>query len=239
MQLEQLLVKGFDALQYVTNPYALFGFVFLIGIVAIGLLVKRQGAKALLLVVFAILALGAAYMLLDTTLASIEKQLLVHLVRDSNRALVAHGVEVQLADIETLKGKKDWEFNAKLDDAERVFAEVFTRAGVTDANTPVFAQMSSNQWKAFLTDLEEANNVEAELRAEKIKDIPFAKFRVFVDGVEDPGFVHKYYFKNETLCIPSGTADCARAKLEIVNLYNTKHHSSGEPEAANVRVLQR
>lgn len=236
MSSAELLIKGFDALLYVTDPYSLFGFVFLIGMILIGLFVGHQKARAVLLVLFALLALGATYVLLESTLANVQEQLLVHLVRLKSRALVSPGVEIQLVDIETLKGKKSWEFNVHLDDAKHVFDEVFVRAGVDREGELALTEMDSDSWRDFLEGLENSDLVEEQLRAEKIKDIPFAKFRAFIDGVEDTGVSSKYYFKGETLCLPSDSSDCDRARLKIVNIYNTKHHTSGEPEAVNLQV---
>ncbi len=232
----QLLVHGFGALEHVTNLYALFGFVFIVGVVAIGVFVDHKKAKAGLLIVFSLLALLATYMLLVNTVTDIEDQLLVHLVRERGRSLVAEGVEVQLSDIETLKGKKNWDFNVKLDDSDHVFDEVFKRAGV---NADVLGGMDADKWREFLGDLEGSSDTGTKVKAERIKDIPFAKLRVFIDGEEDTGFSDVYFFKDEKLRIPSDPSKSLRATLELVNLYNTKHFTSGEPEAANIRVLDR
>ena len=238
MNPELLISKGFEALQYVTNPYALFAYIFLGGMVGIGIFVRHKIIKASFLMIFAALALGAAYSLVYTLLANIEEQVKVHLVRRSNRPLVAPGIEIELLDIETLKGRGDWNFNFQLDDGDHVFDEVFARAGVTPPGWTTRAEMDTDKWTEFLTELEESGDAEKCLQAEKIKDIPFAKFRVFVDGAEDPTLGDKYYFKNDMLCVPLGSSACGRAKLRIVNIYNTKHHSSGEPEALNIRVFR-
>jgi hypothetical protein len=244
-----LLIKGFDALQYVTNPYALVGFMFLIGTVAIGFVKLQPRIAAGLLVTFASLVVGFAYLSLKTTVAQIQDELLVHLVRDATPSLVAKGVEVQLLEIESSKGKP---FNANRPDNKHVIHEVFVRAGVgpTDfvragvepTDLVDSANMNAEKWTKLLDSLKKSNNVSRMLRAEKIEDTGFAKFRVFVDGVEDRGFEDKYYFKNEYLCVPSNASnapDCPRAKLQVVNLYNTIQHSSGESEAANLRVIRK
>lgn len=229
-----LLIKGFDALQYVTNPYALVGFMFLVGTVVISFVKMQPRIKAGLLVAFASLVVGFAYLSIKTTFARIQDELLVHVVRDGGTGLVAKGVEVELVDIESLKGKKGWGFNHNLADIQHILDVVLARASVKQIDS---REMDEEKWTVLLGSLEQSEKIKAEI----IKDTGFAKFRVFVDGVEQQGFDKKYYFKNEYLCIPLGTEKegCPRARLQVVNLYNTKHHSSGEPEATNLRVIRK
>lgn len=226
-----LLIKGFDALQYVTNPYALVGFIFLIGTVAISFVKVQPRIKAGFLVAFASLAIWFAYLSLETTFDRIKNELLVHVVRDGGTSLVAKGVEVELVDIESLKGKNDWEFNHNLPDIQHIIDVIFARASVKQRD---ICEMNKKEWIKLFEKSEK-------IKAEIIEDTGFAKFRVFVDGVEQQGFEKRYYFKNEFLCIPLDTekSGCPRARLQVVNLYNTKHHSSGEPEAANLRVIRK
>lgn len=228
-----LLIKGFDALQYVTNPYALVGFMFLIGTVAISFVKMQPRIKAGLLIAFASLVIGFACLSLKTTFDRIKDELLVHVVRDGGTGLVAKGVEVELVDIESLKGKNGWAFNHNLPDIQHILDVVLARASVKQIDS---REMNEAKWTALLKSLEKSEKIKAEI----IEDTGFAKFRVFVDGVEQQGFGKRYYFKNEYLYIPLGTEKegCLRAKLQVVNLYNTKHHSSGEPEAANLRVIR-
>ncbi len=231
MNAELLVTKGLDALQYIKNPYALVGFMFLIGTVAISFFKMQPRTKAGLLVVFASLVVVFAYRSLDTTLAKTQDELLVQIVRDQVEVPVVKGVDIQLVDIESLKGAGHWTFNENLPDIQHILDVVLTHASVKQIDK---SDMNEAKWTELLESLEKSENIKAEI----IKDTGFAKFRVFVDGVEDEYFKNKFFFKNEFLCIPKGLPGCTRAKLKIVNLYNTVHHSSGEPEAANLRVIR-
>lgn len=240
-----LLLKGFEALQYIDNPYALVAFILLIGLigaVAMNFAKVEPRIKVGFPVALAILVAVFVYLFLKTTMTQVQDELLVHIVRDSGRGLVAKGVEVQLVDIESLKGKGGWEFNANLPDIQHVLHEVFARASVEEMD---WNNMNEKKWAERLTSLETSDDLAEKIRAKMIEDTGFARFRVFVDGMEDRSFEHKYYFKNEYLCIPShapgedDSCSCSRAKLQVVNLYNTIHHSSGEPEAAVLRVIRK
>lgn len=165
------------------------------------------------------------------------KNSLVHLVKDEKRVDITPRVKISLDDIETLKGKKNWEFNRNLDDVTHVFDEVFKRAGVNRPSIGEILAMESSQWKKFLESLENSNDTEERLKAEKIKDIPFAKFSVFVDGAELKEFRNKYFFKNEYFNIYDQSVDSTIAVIEVANIYNTKHHTSGEAEATNIRLI--
>lgn len=235
MQEANLLIPGFKSLQYVTNPYALVGFVFLIWAVSISFVKVPPRIKAGLLLVFASLVIGvASYLSLKTSFDRIKDESLVHIVRDGGRVVVADGIEVELVDIESLKGKSNWTFNSNLPDIQHILDVVLPRASVKQVSV---RDLNEAKWTKLMVSLEESEKIKAEI----IEDTSFAKFHVFVDGVEDTNFESKYFFKNEYLCIPFGTEKegCPKARLQVVNLYNTVHHSSGEPEAANLRLIRK
>jgi hypothetical protein len=235
------LIKGFEVVPYITNPFALLAYMFLVIMIVLAALKINPVLKIVSLLLLASFVLYLTFNLVEDTtklsLRNMAKNSLLHLVKDEERVDITPRVMISLDDIETLKGKKNWEFNKKLDDLTHVFDEVFKRAGINRPSVSEILAMESSEWKKFLKGLEDNNDLEEKLKAEKIKDIPFAKLSVFVDGVEVKEFRHKYYFKNEHFDIYDESGDSTIAIIEVVNIYNTKHRTSKESEAVNIRIV--
>jgi hypothetical protein len=227
--------KLFDALQYVTNPYALLGFLFLIAVVGIGFTDMRDRLRGFSLIGLALLIVLTTGLLLRESLGKVAEASLVHLANDPDQqsAEVAQGVRVRLVDTTSLEGKPDqgrrmsgMEFNRTL--PPYVPAEVFERANVDPIPPDRFAKLSQAEWDAYLDGLGEAE-------ADAVKDIPFARLRIWVDGKEAAAVSGRWWFKGQTVEVPG--ADGRPVRFKLANIYNTKNRTSGEPEAINLQLL--
>lgn len=222
--------EAFNALQYVDNPYALGAFLFLILVIALG---RVRGIApmfryvGLLCLVFLVVLMMRG--LLQTALDGIKNQTLLHLVRDEGPVNAGEGISVELIDVETLKGGKEGghAFNKSVANAEDVLARVLEKAGVTNVTSDQLLAMKDEEWAGFLSSLEAK-------KAEMIKDIPFAMFAVFCDGRRLSELSEGYYFKGDAIIVSD--QKCGPASLRLVNVYNTKHASSGEREAVNLSL---
>jgi len=155
---------------------------------------------------------------------------LVEVVRGKGQVQLSDRIALQLVDVETLKGKskKDeppgHEFNKNLDDTEHVFGEILSRAGVGGYTVQSILKMNQDEWEKFLDSLDDKQR-------EKVKEIPFAKFNVYVDGNKDETFARRVYFQGEPLTLRVGDRNI---NIEVVNILNTK--SSVEPESVKVQI---
>lgn len=223
--MEKILVEGgFEALKYLTNPYAVAGFFSLILILALGLTRLGTIVKMPSILILAVLVVVMASMLARDVFVDARRNVMVHVVRDEGRVLVSKGIELELADVETLKGEKPGglSFNRAL--GSDVITSVLRMAKITGKTAEDLSRMSEGEWVQFVKSLEPT-------QANKLRDIPFAKFRLYVNGVPKPEFSERWYFKHDYLNVPS-----MNRSLEIANVYNTKHDTSLEHEAVNLRL---
>lgn len=235
----QTFSDAFGSLQYVTNPYALFGFVLLVAMVGIGQASSISPlARTNLLGLSAVGALFIAGYVLVTSLDRAEnvvrENLMIHLVKGAGRVALSNSVEIKLVDIETLKKKvkkhekpSGHESNKSRGDTEHVFGTILAEAGVTDRTVPAVVALSQEEWESFLDGLPPHSK-------DVILDYPFVRLAVYVDGQRSPQFDSAWFFKNEVVSIP--THGSSVINLRLVNVYNTKHDTSGEREAINVRL---
>jgi hypothetical protein len=225
-----LLSDSLDAIEFVTNPFALTAFVLVVILVGIGLFVQSPKTRTKLLVVFGLVSMAVPILHIYAVKSEVFENSLFHVVREAPPIELVQNIEISLVDIETLKGKKNWEFNSSLIGGSNVYSRIMEGAGLPAGSYPNFASLNNKAWRKFIEGLEDSDDVEVKLQAEKIKDTPFAKFRVLVDGTVVEEISGQWFFKGDQLPLED-------ISIEIANIYNTKHHSSGEREAANVRVL--
>jgi len=154
---------------------------------------------------------------------------LIEIIKGNGQVRLTDRAALQLVDVDTLKGKSkknespSHEFNKNLDDREHIFKEVLSRAGVGGHTVQELLKMSQDEWEKFLDSLDDKQR-------EKVKEIPFAKFNVYIDGIKDETYTQRFYFQGEPLTLSVGDQ---KVKLEIANILNTK--SSVEPESVKVR----
>jgi len=245
--LEQFLASAKEA----NNPFTLIAFAFVLVVFSAPVFISSQlGArgKAISFIVLVVLLFSLTTIVavagVNSGRAEIrqsivksnglengpveEPKILFHLVRGGRPVEIASGLQVELADIETLKGKQGLEFNRTLADSERILSHVLSEAGITNVTASQLLTGSSDQWDTFLQDLTEDQR-------ETVKEIPFARFKVLVDN-NGPSeeFLKHWYFKGEVVTISRGETT---VKFRLENVYNTKHKHSGEPEAVNIRLL--
>lgn len=227
--------KLFDTLQHVNDPYALLGFLFLTVVVGIGFIDMKDRLRGFSLIGLALLIVLTTGLLLRESLGKVAKASLVHLanVGEQRSAEVARGVLVRFVDATSLEGKPDrgrrvsgMEFNRTL--PPEVPAELFERANVAPIPPERFARISQAEWDDYLDRLGEAE-------ADAVKDIPFARLRIWVDGKEATGISGRWWFKGQTVEVPG--ADGRPVRFRLANIYNTTNRSSGEPEAINLQLL--
>ena len=149
--LTETYANAFEALQYVTNPYALFGFLFL---VLIGVLSVLPGINPKLrfgtISACGVLVLLMAGLSLQSALHNVRDNTLVHLVRDDEAGPVriTDRVAVKRSNIETLKGKDKPDedpgghtFNKRLGDSKHIFEMVLRKAGIQIVSAQELLQM--------------------------------------------------------------------------------------------------
>jgi hypothetical protein len=229
----QVWYQLFEALQYVTNPYALLGFIFLVIIIAISFARISPTLRGLSLAALGPITLLCVYLLLSSSLSVVEKRSLVHLVQadGANSAEIAPGVTVEMVDTTSLEGKvkpgKPWSgWTRNRDLPFYVVRCTLEKAGVPALSKDEFVRMGQAGWDSYLASLG------GEL-ADKVKDRPFTHLKVSVGGevVSD-----RWWFKGEV--VPVEVAGAKLTSFKIQNIYNTKNLTSGEPEAINLQVVQ-
>jgi len=155
--------------------------------------------------------------------------------KGGGKAVLTPNVEVALEDVETLKGKTKLgesvaadrdgsEFNKKLNDREHVFRVIMSKVGVNQ-NVDSFFEMSTANWDEFLDKLEPD-------KRERIKEIPFAQFAVYVNGQKDEGLYKKYFFADEEVAVPVNSQN---VRFDVVKVINTKK-GSHSPESVIIRL---
>src|SRR5215510_14021854 len=94
------------------------------------------------------------------------------------RAWATDHVEIELVDVENLKGKggkgepSSQRFNNSLDDCDRIFSKILSEAGVSDQTAQTVREMTQDEWDKFLDSLNQHQK-------EIIETTPFAKFNVY------------------------------------------------------------
>lgn len=152
----------------------------------------------------------------------------IELVREEHVTLT-NRFAIQLVDVDTLKGKSkrkeapSHNFNKTLGDKEHIFREVLSRAGVSGYSVKAILEMNQAQWETFLDRLDQNQR-------ERVKQTPFARFNVYVDGNRDETYDQKAYFEGEVLTVKIGAQNL---KLEIATIRNTK--SIVVPESVRVK----
>jgi hypothetical protein len=228
------LKSAFDALQYLTNPYALLGFVFLIAMLAFS---SIRGVKPVVRLivsgVLCALVLLFIFLFLQNTLNKVRADVMIHAVRDQQRRALEKGVEVELVDIDPLQGKakpgiavSGHVFNKEKVGTD-IVSRIINRAGVVNPDMTAVMAMDQSAWDSYLAGLDQQ-------QAQRIKDIPFARFTFYRDNKPVPT-LSGWYLKGDVIEIPLQKND--KMRLALVNVYNTRNHTSGEPEAVNFRVL--
>ena len=222
--------KLFEALSYVTNPYALLAYLFLVVIVAIGFSRISERARGLILFVLAVLVIGAVWGLLGKSLEKVADRSSVHLVNEAGRsqAEILPGVSISLLDVTSLEGKAeedevDTGVAANRSLPAHILSDVFERADIRAFDAAQIRAMNQNEWDAYLDTLGE--------KRRKVLDTSFAKLRIEVKGQpvrED------WWLKNVPIKLELG--DGKVAMIALTNIYNTKNDSSGEREAVNLKV---
>ena len=172
----------------------------------------------------------------QSALHEVRDQSLVHLIKDDSGGWISitDQVDVKLVDIETLKGKTKenespggHDFNKSLGDQSHLFSTILVKASVNTTDAKALIGMDQDGWDDFLAGLDK-------IKSESVKDIPFARLAVRVEGNEIDSFDGRWFFKGEP--IPILVDEKESISLELVNVYNTKDKTSGEPEAVNLRV---
>jgi len=228
--------KLFDALQYVTNKYALLAYLFLTVIVAMSFVKIDPKIRGYIFAVLAVMIVVMIFLLLNGSLKDVEDKSKIHLVNVNNQGMpvqITPRVRVALTDTTSLEGK------AKEDQPERsghqfnktlpqyVMKRIMDRVNVTDHTVEQIYNMTQEDWDRFLKRLGEQD-------ADKVKDVSFARFEILLDGKEVQELSGKWYFKGDEVAVPLGNNQ--QVKFQIVNIYNTKNLTSGEPEAVNIKL---
>lgn len=147
-------------------------------------------------------------------------------------------ISIGLLDVNTLKGKskrskvdsKVWDpdsgidYNKSLDDKEHIFKKIMFLAGKAD-DPQKYLRMSPEQWNTFL------DGIESDSQREQIKQIPFARFAVSVNGKEDDQFQKNAFFEGEWFPIFDGRQTVT---VEVVKIRNTKGASRAH-ESVEIR----
>lgn len=226
--------KMFDALEYVDNPYSLLAIIFLAVIVALSFSDIARDRLGAILTLFGVLIVATIFLLLRDSLDTLREKALVHLVNDFQApkratAEVAPGVTITLLDTASLEGKvqggpkkSGLEFNRTL--PRPAVDAVFKLAGVP--RPADFWTMSQAQWEEFLDALSDE-------QADRVKDIPLAQLSVQVDGHDQDTSIG-WWLKHQEFDVRRGERVM---RVRLVNIYNTKSTSSGEPEAINLHIL--
>ena len=150
-------------------------------------------------------------------------------LKRGERTRVNDDVEIELVNIQTLKGKsgKDesstQQFNKSLEDSEHVYSKILNEAGVANQTAETIRGMTQAQWDGFLDSLSENEK-------ETITHTPFARFCVFVDGKKKDAFRRTKFFEGEAL-------DLSDQKLHVVvlSILNTKRIEKG---SVDVRLVK-
>lgn len=224
----------FDAMQYVTNPYALLAYLFLAVVVALGWSDVPARFRGTALTALAVLIVLAVAFLLRNSLTNVADNSMIRLANDGNRSWRAvPGMEVELLDVASLEGNTKrmraisghaWNLTLPTCLPQRVFR----RASVPGVSPEQHRAMTQEQWQDYLDSL-------GELQSDTVKDIPFVQLAITADGRRVEGPCGGWWLKGDVVDIPR--ADGTHVRLRIANIYNTKNRTSGEPEAINIELL--
>lgn len=227
--------KLFDALQYVTNQYALLAYIFLATIVAISFSNIPVRLRGLTLAGLSLAIVATIGLLLSQSLHRVAEQSLIHLVNYPGRqsAEVAKRVRIQLIDTTSLEGKakqgiarSGWRFNREL--PPYVLEKVMELANAPKLSSQQLNTMTQEDWDKYLAEL-------GPLKSDQVKDISFAKLGIFVDDRPVENLSDRWWFKGDV-----GKIDVDRdgsIRFKVANIYNTKNVTSFEPEAINLQLL--
>jgi hypothetical protein len=227
-QVGQPWYKLFDALNYVDNPYALLGYLFLVVIVALGFLKISPHKKGTALLVLAVMILITTGLLLRGSLGEVQRHALIPLINDDqhNSVQVAPGVEIKLLDATSFKAAVDRRGGSGQAHNQSfepyVWDGVFQRATIRAEVATRARSMNQQEWDRFRATL--SPGIE-----QKLLTTSFVRLQVTVDGRQTSD---RYWFRGEIVPIPLPQG--GQLRFKIVNLYNTRE-DSGEPEAINLQ----